>query len=288
MLSQLVIVLVASFTATVFSAPRGPVSIQRRNASLTSPSFMTRVRSANGTDVSSSFRTLIYWQSDTISRNSNLTDRQSAARQITTCRSHSARFLGSRCKHSNGFEVSLQEYEVHCQEYPSPRYNLMMGHDPAGALLEPLPTFEGGSCSEHEICVNSMPSWAYGREVATCVETKDFIPDDEYDHSVHQGAEGVPPGSTGKYIGDALREISARSAGIVASGSNGSTPLGLGWLEVDTGAEVGGKVQKQRCKDCFGLRVRETTPNADFMKIEATLMATTITTGLIWVSIFAG
>ena len=278
MLDHLATIFLASFTTAALAAPYDSLSLLRRNVSSTSPTITTIVHSANGNDVSSSFRTLVYWQSNTVAPNSSLTDRQAPVRQINTCQSHFAQFIGSHCKHSDGFDVSIREYVVHCQRNPSWRSSWRINN--TEPPFEPSIVTEEGSCSENEICVNSMSHGAPGHGVATCVEMKDFLPDEDYSQSFTQ--EG-----TQQHVGDALREIGAKKAVIVFSEQNGAV-IELDSLEVDTGAEVGGRLQKQLCKDCFGMRTKKAAADADLMQIEATLIATTLAAGIIWVSVLAG
>ena len=278
---------------------------------------------------------MIYWQPDdvpTTKNTSNLNDRQvPQARKMNACRSHTARFVQSQCAHSRGLEVSLLEYVVYCQEYPSPRYNLAMGHGyhSTNEWLEPLITMEEGSCEAHEICVNDMPlQQTTPGMVATCVDMNNFLPgppnprqtataagrleaqNPQPNTTAHQSTSG---GNQGGSPGENEAEegfedlmgwlveggIQGRRASVIVSGGNGTTPLGLQSLEVDTGPGSvssaggaggggGGKVQQQTCKDCFGLRTKKATPDADFLSTKATLMASTAITGLVWITVFSG
>ena len=291
MISRLATFLLAFYhTIPALTIPYTPISIGRRNVSLTSPTITTIVRSANGTNITSSFRTLVYYQSNTISLNSNLTDRQTASvRRITSCRSARAEFLGSSCSHSRGSDISLLEYKVHCREDQIPNYRLMVVPGLAD-MPPPEPRYftEEGSCFDHEICVNSMPHERGDVSIATCVGTEYFLEDPEKSERVYEGSQGQGS-SAGQYLGDALRAIGAKKAGIVVSGQDGTTPIELDSLEVDIGAEGGGsKMQQMKCRDCFGLRTHVAALDADLLKIEATLTATVATAGFIWVTFFAG
>ena len=178
-----------------------------------------------------------------------------------------------------------------------------MTHDLAGMPAdEPRYFTEEGSCDEDEICVNSMPhdkqqqSWN-GHPIATCVQTKDFLEDPQESERIHEGAR-MHGSNAGQYVGDALREIAAKKAGIVLAGDDGTKPIELDWLVVDVGAEGDGsgagssEVQQQQqrrtCRDCFGLRTQKAPVDANFLKIEATLLGTAVTAGVIWVTVFAG
>ncbi len=126
--------------------------------------------------------------------------------------------------------------------------------------------------------------------MATCVNTNKFLPSPRDWGEFPQGAQR-PGDNGGQYVGDALREIGQKKAGIAVSRADGSQVIGLNALEVDVGVRGGddeGKVQQQRCKDCYGMQTRTAPPDADFMNIEATLMATAAMAGIIWVTVFAG
>ena len=310
MRSLLNAVLLVSLATEICGVPYNRTPLQRRNGSSTNPIITTTIHAANGTEVTSSFHTMVYWQQDTIvAPNANLTDRQvNTVRRINTCRSHSARFVQSHCAHSVGHETSLLEFVVYCQESRSPRYNIAMGHNPHGELLEPLVTTETGACEPHEICVNDMPPTVTGQMMATCVDTNGFLRNDNPSTTIRQGSQDQhgdstepseqgpsnPGGSLDQEwsIEAALtavnRALGNRRASVVISGPNGTMPLGVRSLEVDTGAESGGKVQQQTCSKCFGLRTQEAAANADFLSTKVTLMATTALTGLVWVTVFSG
>ena len=278
---------------TAISAPPERFRLHSRNETLSSPTITTIVRSSNGTDVSSSFRTLVYYQSDRVLRTSNLTDRQVlSVRRIDSCRAAGAHFLGSLCVHSQGPEVSLWRYTVHCEIAPIPMYDLFNPFNPnGGPPAEPRLFAEHGSCAEHEICVNSMPHEVHGVPVATCVDMKNFLPTPRDSEDIRQGTQGQGS-STVQQIGSALQQIGAKKAGIAFSRPDASSVIELDALEVDVGMqghdrEVGQK-QQAACKDCYGMRTKIAPADADFMKIEATLMATAAMAGVIWVTIFAG
>ena len=162
-----------------------------------------------------------------------------------------------------------------------------MHYNLTGMPLEPHYFSEEGSCSKDEICVNSIPHERQEDPIATCVDSRAFPEDPRKKARIHEGAQGQES-STGQYIGDALRAIAAKKAGIVVSGEDEAIPIELDNLEVDIGVESGGSKVQQTCRNCFGMRTRVAALDAGLMKIEATLMATAATAGLIWVTIFAG
>lgn len=188
---------------------------------------------------------------------------------------------------------------------------------------------EEGSCAPHEICVNDMPLQQTDPGiVATCVDMNNFLPgppdprqtavtaagrldaqNPQSTTTAHQGTSGGnQDGSPGENEAEddfedlmgwlVDRGIQGRRASVIVSGGNGTTPLGLQSLEVDTGAGSvsnaggagagAGKVQQQTCKDCFGLRTKKAAPDADFLSTKATLMASTAITGLVWITVFSG
>ena len=267
------------------TAPLESSSVPRRDNYPLSPNITTMIHSADGTDVSSSFRTLVYYQPATVTHASNLTDRRDLlTRRIDSCREAGAQFLGSACVHSSGDNISLWRYITHCRINPIPMYDLF-NFEP-GPQPEPRIFVERGSC-EPQICVNSMPHESPGVRVATCVDPKKFLPSPRKPGAIDQAAEGE--GSIGpQYL---LREIGKQRAGVTFSRSDASEVIELDALEVDVGVqggEGGGQLQQQSCKDCYGMRTKPAPEHADSMKIEATLMATAALTGVIWVTIFAG
>lgn len=304
------LVLLVSLTVGAPATPQTPNPIRRRKDTAHSPRITTTVRSANGTDLTPSFRTKVYWQpKNIVAPASNLTGRQtSPARRIDACQSHSARFFGSHCRHSRGFEMSLREYTVLCQEYPSPRYNVAMGYSPTAPLLQPLVTTEDGSCLAHEICVNDVAHGVTTPSMATCVNIDDFFDDDSQTEATRPetlrieggvatdtqpgGLQDTAGGSGDPSMGDALqavdRVLGGKRASVVISGQDGVMPLGVRTLEVDTGAESGGRVQRQTCTKCFGLRTQEAAENTDFLNTKATLMAATALSGIVWMSVLSG
>ena len=276
----------------VITAPHEHFSLYPRNESLSSPAITTIVHSSDGTDISSSFRTLVYYQSDPTLRTSNLTDRQVlSVRRIDSCKARGADFMGSLCMHSQGTEISLSRYTVHCRMAPIPMYDLFNPFSPNGGLpAEPRLFAEHGACAEHEICVNSMPHEVHGVPVATCVDMKTFLPTPRDSEDIRQGTQGQ--GSiTEQQLGSKLHQIGAKKAGIAFSKQDASSVIELNALEVNVGMQGhdrGVDLKQQACKDCYGMKTQVAPAGADFMKIEATLMATAVMTGVIWVTVFAG
>lgn len=316
------LLLAYQYTITLLlAAPSHPsvFPLEGRNASspltnLQSTAITSTVRSANGTDVSSSFHTKVYYQSnprrdDTAA--SNLTGRQTDyGRLIDSCRSSTAEFLGSTCGHTHhGATVSLREYTVRCKMLPVPNYRLMMlGVDLTGMPAnEPRYFREENMCEEGEICVDSLPpskkqrqgasssssssSWSRWKPVATCVQVGYYIEDPQGDERKRKG-QMVQESWPGESTKSGVMVIKAKRAGIVIAGKDGMEPAELDSLTVDVGTQSSSgldEVQQQRtCRDCFGLRTQTASMDADFIKIEATLAGLAATAGVVLVTVFAG
>lgn len=274
-----------------YSAPYNPVPVKQRNEAFIEPIFTTIIRLANGTDVSASFRTMVYWQPHTpASSNSSLNGRQ-AVQRINYCQTPTARFIHSRCQRFRGLQVSLRDYVVFCREYPFSQYN------PSDGIYETVVTREEGACGPREHCVDDLEL-----QIATCVnldeesETTDSAHQDSHNSQVNgyskgsqQGSNDPDGGRTNDFSQDiagltAGRGLGNKRVGIIVSAADGITPLGLQNLEVDLGIESG----SQTCQHCFGLRTQKAAADADFLTTKATLLATTAVTGFIWVTVFAG
>lgn len=290
----------------IHSAPHDLALVNRRDETFTEPIFTTRIRLANGTDVSTSFHTMVYWQPDTPApSNSSLNSRQfNPARRIQSCSSPTARFIQSHCTHARGLGVSLQDYTVFCQELPGPLQDLTDG------LLDPLITIEEGACGPHELCVDEWWHEDPNETTATCVDFTAFLGPrnltritfrEPLDSNAGDAARGSGHGHddpAGGGAGDfpldeakvsAGRGLGNRRASVIVSAADGSTPLGLQNLEVDLGVDSGHRTEEQQtCHHCFGLRTQKAATDADFLMTKATLLATTAVTGLVWITIFAG
>ena len=106
-----------------------------------------------------------------------------------------------------------------------------------------------------------------------------------------EGSSGGGGGSAqGGNVGDALRAVGARRAGVVVSGTGGEWGVGMERLEVDVGGEEGSGGQRWRCRDCFGLRTGVGEKDVGGLRIEGTVMTAAATAGLgfWWVTVFGG
>ena len=110
--------------------------LQPRQASSSSPApgtpgVFATFTSSNGTDLSSSFQTLLYLpENDNDVVPSNITDRDlsnrqipAIARQINRCRTRGAIFRSSRCEYLVNHPTSLQRYQVQCDMLARSRYD---------------------------------------------------------------------------------------------------------------------------------------------------------------------
>lgn len=305
-----IISLLAWFIIGIYSIPYDSTPIKRRDEPSTR--FTTSIRLANGTDVTTAFKTMVYWQPDTPAlSNSSLHGRQVyRVRRIDSCQSRTAQFIQSRCQRVRGLEVSVQNYIVLCREPPPPQY---IDH----GMNEPIDTIEEGTCEPNELCVEDTVN-----VMATCVNRDDFIEankdtdSDQSDgdtnssvnqesqgsHEVNSNPEGFKHGhqhpATGGHTDDLSRlaaeflterALGNRKTSVIVSAADGTTPLNLQNLEVDLGIDNGHRIEKQKkCDHCFGLRTQRATANTDTLMTKATLLATTAVTGIVWITVFAG
>ena len=320
--SRFVFLLLAyQYTITLLLAAPSHSSVfalEGRNASspltnLPPTTITSTVRSANGTDVSSSFHTRVYYQSNPRRDGfpaSNLTGRQTAdyGRLIDSCRSSTAEFLGSTCGHNHhGATVSLREYTIRCKMLPVPNYRLMMlGVDLTGMPAnEPRFFREEDVCEDGEICVDSVPPSKKQRQVsssssssnrwkpvARCLQVGYYYVEDPQGDERNRKGQKVQESGPEQSAQSGVMVIKTKRAGIVIAGKDGMKPVELDSLTVDVGTQNSSgldEVQQQRtCRDCFGLRTQTASMDADFIKIEATLAALAATAGVVLVTIFAG
>ena len=272
------------------ASPHQPFSLRRKDDSSTLPTINTTILSANGTDLTDSFKIMIYNQPNK-SIASSLSNRQpSFSRPITFCKSPTAAFLTSYCKHSRSRNilVRLQDYTVHCQELRPLTSTVVIptsqssttDAEPFLSTSEPqfvrpyLPPVvsEDGACAPEEICVDG-PLFS---GVAHCVSTAYFV-------------QMINKGRGQSDVQEAVGELAGKTARMIVSEADGSTPLEVQGIDLKAGVteeKVNAErtpTQERKCRHCFELRTQKMAQGTDFLKTEASLMtAATVAAGVVW------
>ena len=303
MRSLLIALLLVFFTVQTLSSPHILSLLQRRN-DLSSPgpvTINTTILSQNGTDLTPSFHTRVYYQPKIVAPDLNLTGRDILSsrgtlsvlgRPVVDCRSPTATFQHSHCKHRNGIHGSMQEYLVYCQESdtvqpsstsqgrrytPRPRPQTANRGGPAGTSYQPHdPPFlaEEGSCLPHEICVDGIFENRGWPVIASCMKMDDFTEDDNNSREDGQ-----------------IEWLTGRSARVVITAPDGATPLTMSGMEVDSGRRSGGNVRKKTCTNCFELKTGMFEEGTNSLKLEASVVntaAAAAAVGIAWVAVFSG
>ena len=228
---------------------------------------------------------MIYNQPN-ITTATGLSDRQASfSRPINFCESQTAKFLGSRCKHSDPSlpahnRASLQDYFITCHEEEpeqDPRRPLAeiacavsrYNSTRVGPDYRVLGNDAPGRCAQEEICIDGQ---GRGR-IAFCVSTEYFV------RMIMRGD---------RQDGEKVGGLEGKTAQIIVSHSDESTPMRVQGMDltagvtgnVNAGASV---VQEQKCQHCFELGTQNFGEGTDFLQREASLMAaTTVAAGVVF------
>jgi hypothetical protein len=264
MLRSIVYLALVLFTSETFAVSAFQSRPHRSRDDLSSPQTInSTIYSANGTDLTSSFRTMIYFQSNKTDY-TGLSDRQvSFSRPINTCRCPNTTFIRSFCKHQvdqRGM-YSLQEYRVFCHDNPRP---IVRTPRPGGGYNVKVHVGkfrrEEGACTQEEICVDG----AGADEVAYCVSKENFV---------------------------RLIQRGEKTARTIISQADESTPLEVQGIDLQAGF-IGNMnedkpiVQERKCRYCFELRTQKMAEGTNFLQTEASLMtAATVAAGVVWLII---
>ena len=268
MLFSCIIFVLASLVLKTLARPNDHFSLHHRSNSSNPPTIETTILSANGSNISASFHTMVYMQPEKMISNSSLNGRQdSSARQIDTCEeSFSVRFLRSRCQHKGWVgRPSLQEYTVDCR--------VKLVYSNAGLGLRKIT----GHCAPDEVCINQPWLTESGDVIANCVSKSAF---EEVDDSQLPSLIG----KTENFM--AAKQLARRRTSMLISKQDGATPLSVRVLEMDTLADAGMLIQKSLCKDCYGLRTtKKLSLKAKALIMRIIVMDMKAIGGFIWLSI---
>lgn len=294
LLSFLCHVLVAAYLASA-SPYASPELYQNRsnNSSQPPPSVIaTTILSPNDTDLTLSFRILLYYNPPFSNNNSNplnLSNRQTSTsrRPIDFCQSPTASFLTSYCRYSRGHYSALQDYMVFCQEDLPPRQHQEpsttgSSTTPSSSSSSPafyqfqhhhhlLPqmTTEYGACQQNEICVDGE----LGEGMAYCVNKSEFellkqlVEESDPEENGENGSSSSRKGRRRKGGGDGGWITVGRKGGLrrkaaqmVISGVEGVMPMEVGGLNLKGGVwrdgprsvDNGGDVVVKQERRCEG------------------------------------
>lgn len=301
---------------TCLASPRPqPQHYSRQTESSQAPpiaGIAATVSTLDGTDVSSSFRTLLF-RSPVVEAPSNLTDRQvrPTFRPINFCRREGTEFLDSQCDYGRGVRHSLQRYKVSChvlrtgnvarsmyiREYVSFSSHFVSNSFYSRAIEEVKKAVmfitqlsltknispKQGFCNEGEICVNGLPGSGNTPRVAHCFEQDDFEPIPDYN---------TPEGKA--RLEQFLRNAKASA---VVSRTDRSTVMTVESLEIDAGiagaGKVGGQVgptSQSKCTDCVDVATGKMREGTDFlsMDVKVNVVAAAAVAGIVWLTILSG
>lgn len=273
---------IALFTfETVAVSPNQSISRRRRDESASLPIFNTTILSANGTDITSSFPVIVYYQPSITNINGSRPDR-AYSHPINFCQSQTAKFRGSYCKHDHysgrtHTRATLQDYVPLCVEPPEL-------HPPVVSALG-LPSVANPNytphniqrvncmCDRHEICVDGRNRGGLAYDTAYCVSTGSMV------RMIISGE---------RQDTEKIRELGGKTAWTIFSHSDESTPMRVGGLNIKTRvigeANTGTQGRQDRgCRHCFELGTQKMEEGTNFLQTEASLMtAATVAAGVVW------
>ena len=260
MLFTLAAFFLGSFTLEAFALPNDHITPHTSNSSSTSPIIETTILSANGTNLSASFRTMLYQQPRNVTSNTSLNvTRAPSAYQIDTCDlPYSAKFLRSQCSHRWGFrKPNLQRYTIECD-------------------VGPVFKVARGQCAPDEICVNQPWHTETGDVIANCISKSAF---EEVDGS------RLPPliEKTENFM--ASKSLAGHKMAMLVSEQDGSTPLGASVVEMDAIADGGGLILQNLCRNCFGMRTQKLPLGLQAFRSRLVLMDAKAIIGILWLSV---
>ena len=292
MLPLLIAILISSLNFSTFAFPQTSLSLYRRNDN-SSSKISTTILSPNGTDITSSFRTMVYYPPKVVAPDPTPTspDKSSTLNPRGTltysylgrpiggdgmCRSPTAEFQHSVCKRTLGLTSRVQDFLVYCQESPSPQPSTANRGGPAGTSYQrhdPPVLAEEGSCWDDEICIDGIFADQGYPALASCVLEED------YNHNEDEDIE---------------EELEGRGAQITVTALDGRAPMRMRNLEIEAarrGNRYGGSGRLEtirECGDCFQLKTKALAAGTTHLKMEATAMTAGAMAGILWVTVLSG
>ena len=270
---------------TVAVSPNQSISRRRRDEPAGPPIFNTTILSANGTDVTSSFPIMIYYQPNMTNVTGSLPDQASFSRPINFCESQTAKFRGSHCEYTQNSgrthtRATLQDYITFCVEPPElhPAIVSALGlpsvtnpnYNPRQRNVRGVK----GKCSRNEICVDRRNRIGFAFDTAYCVSTEYMV------RMIMRGE---------RQDTEKIRELGGKTAWMIVSHSDESTPMRVNGIDIKTGvigkANSGTQgIQDRKCHHCFELGTQKMEEGTDFLQMEASLMtAAAIITGVVYI-----
>ena len=310
MFASLLIILLSSFSCFVLALPPLSPSLYRRTDNPSSK-ISTTILAPNGTDITSSFRTMVYNPRKRVAPDQNITicddtQKMNPRGTLTTsylgrplggngfCSSPTAEFQHSICKRSLGVPATIQEFVIYCQEtveQPVPtatsRGSRTRLHQSPRPSPRPSTANRGGIASTsyepHNPPVLAEEGSCWEDEV--CVDgifaqkgypaLASCVLEEDYKEEDDEDASQRLGGSSAQITVTALDHrvpVKMRQLGIEAA-KRGNRNAGSSSMETI-----------KECVDCFQLTTDALAPDTDTLKIEASVMTAGALTGVIWMT----
>ncbi len=194
-------------------------------------------------------------------------------RPMMTC--PNAGFVESHCTPENDRSGSLQSYSITCAHYVEHR-DPFTGAFREGRLVH---TRRPGHCGQSEICIDNLRSnWVpLHPRLAVCVRKQMF------DGTMY----GPDEGESMQKIDIVLEKAGYKSAYMVMSKDDGTTPTEVDTFNIDAWPEVG-SMQRQKCRDCMNLETQALDSDINALKADVRLLTTGAAAGILWLALIAG
>lgn len=309
MLSLLLWISISLLTLSAAAHPRRLSGLHRRNGTSPLGKISTTVLSPNGTDVSSSFQTKVYYTSNIAIPHPDLASLNEstpadfaeinprggvtlayAGRPIggdAFCtNSRTSIFQGSHCKRTLGIPSTVQEYIVYCQETeevyatqvrgfrPRPSTANRGGHAETsyGPHIPPIIGISG-SCwaDEQEYCVDSLFKDKGWPQLASCVRDDGFEVDED---------------------GSLEEELGGAKVRMTVTNRDSRMPKTMKKLQIKAGRDQGegssGSSNQRACEKCSDIAAGPFPSDTESLKVEATLMTGAAMTGVLLIALASG
>ncbi len=276
------------YAAHVLTTPIAPDSASTEivNSATNTPIDVT-IKDHAGQNITSSFQIMLYYSPETstnITTNKNLSNRQvTASRPLNECPG-TAVFIRSYCTPEHDKPGSLQRYTIVCvhstviindHEFPTEN-SLWLGFANAVGAVPVhryTTTQRDGHCNDDEICVPGLGKERSrsGKVMASCVGTEYFVKYINWGENQRQSLD-----------------LEGKTASMVVSRLDGTTPVEVDTFEADTETTIGGAVQTRRCRDCMELQTDRFAADTEGLKLGTRLLTAGAMAGVLWLAIGSG
>ena len=237
-----------------------------------------------GHDITSSFQIRWYYPevfANNVANNSLSKRQETFSRPVNECPGV-ADFRESFCTPEVDKAGSLQRYTIVCREtftmidgVESPIQNDLYLTYAAIVGAPPMTRQEtfrrDGHCDKDEICVSGLgiEASARGKRMASCVRNEYFIKYISWGNNQQQN-----------------NDLEGKMASMLVSQQDGTTPIEVDTLEVDT--ETAGVVQENRCRDCVELKTTRFGADTRNLRFQTRLLTAGTMAGVLWLAIASG